>query len=564
VKSPVTNQSRRQRWYVQYPRAVPLGIFLLISAIIAISVFAIERMEIERNNARLREVSAAIGAAIERRFNTHLAYLQAGGLVFSGGGEVTEARFARFAGLLQDEDGYRGAVGLGWGEPVAPDQIPELVARRRADDPGFTVFPELERADSHAVPVLYLRPETERSRRALGYDMHSEAVRRLAMARAQATRGPTMTGKLVLMQEGPRGRWPGFIIYMPVFDEADPSRLKGFIYSAFHAQRFLASALEVEQARGYAVRLYDQVPRADRVLASVDGYDLSELRTERRARFADHDLVLAIQAPKAPRLSDLSLLTMAFGALVAALLMMLARMVTRQASEDQEALAWFTQQASIRNSLVRELNHRVKNTLANVLSMIALTRRRALDLDSFADSLAGRIRALSATHDLLTMSDWSPVPLRSVVEAELAPYTQGADLAVSILGPDVDLAPNDALSLGLAIHELATNASKFGALSALSGKVEITWQMITEGLARIDWREHGGPPVSEQRHRGFGLDLLEKIVAHELRNPVDIRFAPDGVRCSLIVPVRQPAEFQLRAVEPRDAAPGEMVIASRA
>ena len=133
-------------------------------------------------------------------------------------------------------------------------------------------------------------------------------------------------------------------------------------------------------------------------------------------------------------------------------------------TEDEISLRNFQEQASIRNSLTRELNHRVKNTLANVLSIIALTRRRSTSLDDFADGLDGRIRALSATHDLLTQSDWGATLVRAVVQAELRPYAHDADHAVEMQGPDVQLAPNDALSLGLAMHELATNASKYGAL----------------------------------------------------------------------------------------------------
>ena len=155
--------------------------------------------------------------------------------------------------------------------------------------------------------------------------------------------------------------------------------------------------------------------------------------------------------------------------------------------------------------------------------------------------------ALSATHDLLTGLSWDPVPLGSIIAAELAPYTEGRDHVISVSGPDVALAPNDALSLGLAVHELATNASKYGALSVLSGQVTVSWEMVTPDLARVSWQEQGGPSVPQQRRRGFGTDLIEKIVAHELGHDVDLRFEPEGVHCTLVVPVRLPVAFQMRA-----------------
>jgi two-component sensor histidine kinase len=227
--------------------------------------------------------------------------------------------------------------------------------------------------------------------------------------------------------------------------------------------------------------------------------------------------------------------------------MLLVRMLTQQAIEDEASLRWFEEQASIRNSLTRELNHRVKNTLANVLSIIALTRRRASSLEEFADGLDGRIRALSATHDLLTQSDWGTTPIRSVIEAELLPYVQHSDHQVDLQGPQIELAPNDALSLGLATHELATNAAKYGALSRPGGQVAVHWKLVSEALVRLEWQESGGPPVVERRGRGFGTDLIERIVAHELKHEVKLEFRPEGVRCVLTIPVRQPSQFAMRA-----------------
>ena len=262
---------------------------------------------------------------------------------------------------------------------------------------------------------------------------------------------------------------------------------------------------------------------------------------------ANNPWVLEVSSADAGGLSGLSMATLIFGLLVASLLMLLVRMLTQQAIEDEASLVWFEEQASIRNSLTRELNHRVKNTLANVLSIIALTRRRAGSLSDFADGLDGRIRALSATHDLLTNSDWGTTPVRAVVEAELLPYAKGTDHIVELVGPAVELAPNDALSLGLAIHELATNAAKYGALSQPGGNVAVTWKLTSDRLVRIEWLERGGPPVPEQRGRGFGTDLIERIVAHELKNPVKLVFEPEGVRCVLTIPVRRPTEFAMRA-----------------
>jgi two-component sensor histidine kinase len=385
--------------------------------------------------------------------------------------------------------------------------------------------------------------------------MYSEPVRRAAMLEAERTARPTVSGKLVLLKDR-NGGSPGFIIYMPVFNtessmlnaQADPKRLRGFVVSTFNANDFLASVLQAEGIRNLGVRLYDGAVAPGHLLASIGPQAATGSVVTSPLTIASHRWMMEVTARPGLPLSPLALATLAFGLAGATLLALLARIVAQQAMEDSARLTWFEQQISIRDSLTRELNHRVKNTLANVLSIIALTKRRSQSLEDFTSRLEGRIRALSATHDLLTNSQWGNTPIRSVIEAELTPYSRDQGQVVEMRGPHVELAPNDALSLGLAIHELATNAAKYGALSQAGGKLSIEWARLGEDQARIFWREEGGPPVPDKRKRGFGMELIERIVAHELQNPVDLQFEPGGVRCTLTVPVRKTNPFSIREV----------------
>lgn len=543
-------ERRTRRLLTEFPRAAPIALFLLVAAITALSVFSIETGEHEREQAELRERAQAIASAIERRGNISAAYLRAGAALFSATDDVDPLVFQSFVTQLQLDSDSRGAEGIGWARRLRPAEIAAFESRITNFVPGdYNVFPEPAPSRDQVVPVTYLQPDTERSRRALGFDMYSEPVRRAAMDEAARTARPTATGKVVLAQEGV-GSDAGFLIYMPVYQEGrSPRRLKGFVFSPFDAQEFLQSALQLETRGEKGVRLYDDTVSPDRLLAEVAPAFETDVVVTEPVRIAQHDLVLEVESSRSTSLSTLSLITLIFGLLVASLLMVVARLLTHQALEDRAALEWFQEQSSIRNSLTRELNHRVKNTLANVLSIIALTKRRANSLESFAESLDGRIRALSATHDLLTKSDWGTTPIRSVIDAELAPYARQADAVLDISGPDVELAPNDALSLGLAIHELATNASKYGALSAGEGTVRVGWTMADPNTVRLEWTESGGPPVAAegQRSRGFGTELIEKIVAHELRRPVKLEFLPGGVFCELMIPVRRPSDFRIRA-----------------
>ena len=530
---------------------MPVAIFLLIAAITVLSVFAIERGEDARAAVQLHSRATAIASALERRANASSAYLRAGAALVATLEDVPVARFRRFVSELRLDSDYRGAEGIGWAPVVYPDEVAAYEAELAAIAPGrVRLYPAIAGGQPYAVPVTYLEPDTERNRRALGFDMFSEPVRRAAMLSAERTARPTASGRVVLRQDGAEG-YSGFLIYMPVFEPIPGGRrLKGFVYSPFTARDFLASALELQDAGSFGVRLYDGEVSNANLMASIESAAADGESVRENVQVADTPWVLQVTSSYGGGLSGLSMATMIFGMLVAALLMLLVRMLTQQALEDEASLRWFEEQASIRNSLTRELNHRVKNTLANVLSIIALTRRRATDLGEFADGLDGRIRALSATHDLLTKSDWGTTPVRAVIEAELLPYAQDTEHQIDLQGPEIALAPNDALSLGLATHELATNAAKYGALSRSGGKVAVHWKLVAPGLVRIEWQESGGPPVKAQRGRGFGTDLIERIVAHELKNPVELDFAPEGVRCVLTVPVRRPTEFAMRASKP--------------
>ena len=539
------------RWFERSPRAAPVGIFMLVMALTLISVAAIESTETKRRTMQLAQTAQIIGSALERRANAHAAYLRAGAAVFATQQRVAAPMFQTYVTQLRLDTDYRGGDGIGWAMRVDKQDIATVQAemRRSSRRKDLTIDPLPTEDQVYAVAVMYLQPDSERNRRAIGFNVYSEPVRRTAMQEAVRYSRPTATGKVVLVQEEPgRGR-PGFLIYMPVFgrDGEEAWVLRGFIFSPFDAREFLDTALALESIGETGVKLYDATPRAPNLMAEIAIPNPSGNTVTQGLTVANHRWSLVVESTQPPTLTALSLVALLSGLVVAVLLTVLARLVTGKAMQDRRAVEWFQEQASIRNSLTRELNHRVKNTLANVLSIISLTKRRASDLDEFAESLEGRIRALSATHDLLTQSDWGATQIRAVVNAELAPYAQASETCLELSGPDVELAPNDALSLGLAIHELATNASKYGALSVHDGRVTIAWNMITEDLARIEWAESGGPPVSEVRKRGFGTDLIEKIVAHELQNPVDLRFEPGGVRCALILPVRHPGVFALRA-----------------
>ena len=197
-----------------------------------------------------------------------------------------------------------------------------------------------------------------------------------------------------------------------------------------------------------------------------------------------------------------------------------------------------------RQLLLAELNHRVKNTLAIAQSLAFQTARSAATPGEMAETLDVRLEALAAAYDLLTRQTWQGAMLAEVVQATLKPYKHGAE-QVRVSGPDLMLRPNTALVLHMALHELATNAAKYGALSEPGGALSVAWSFDrppdAAGGSRLElvWTEQGGPKVGPEPQRGFGTRLIEDSVPYQLGGKATLRFHEQGVECRLLVPLNK-------------------------
>jgi PAS domain S-box-containing protein len=177
--------------------------------------------------------------------------------------------------------------------------------------------------------------------------------------------------------------------------------------------------------------------------------------------------------------------------------------------------------------LANELNHRVKNTLATVQSIVNQTLRGAADIESARVATNARIISLAGAHDLLTVRNWSGADVADLVARAVAPFALGQ---ITLDGPSLDVSPTQALALSLALHELATNAAKYGALSQPEGQVELRWKAQEDQL-NLSWRESGGPHVVPPSRRGFGSRLIENALCRDLDGRTRLEFAPEGVTC---------------------------------
>jgi PAS domain S-box-containing protein len=203
--------------------------------------------------------------------------------------------------------------------------------------------------------------------------------------------------------------------------------------------------------------------------------------------------------------------------------------------------------------LAREVDHRAKNTLAVVLSVLRLTR--APTTKDFIATVEGRVHALAATHNLLSATRWEGADLGKIVEEEMAPYHANHRQRVITGGPAVVLLPATAQAVALALHELATNAAKYGALSTETGTLGVTWRAEGDALV-LDWTETGGPSTAEPARLGFGLTIVRSSIEAQFRGGVSYEWRREGLRCTLSIPAAQiaapPAAAEAPAPVPAD------------
>ena len=548
----VNRRSGLAELLLSFPRIAPLSAFLLAIAATISAAASVERARYAEQRQASAERIGTMGHDIERRTSALQAFLISGAALFNSGVAVDRDTFGQFVTTIERDEDLTGVLAIGWAETQAPTADlsrnrspvePPKVKARSSDLPG-TQGPHV---------IRFISPQTLQNLAARGFDMSSEARRQAAIERAAQTRAPAITSRVVLDQD--RGKVPksAIVMFMPVYDsgESNPKsvRVRGFVYAGLRIDEYIRAALGAAYSPSVALQVFENSEAPDNLLLSQGPAIEPDYAIRRTIAVADRVWIVKSSAAPSSLFSRAAMVILLAELIIASLLAFVVRLAIQQAQMARLQLEVRDEQDSIRAILTRELNHRVKNALANVLSILALSRRGASDIDQFIEIFGGRVRALSATHNLLVQSSWSTVKLGDVVEAELAPFTNDEQTRVKMSGEDFDLAPADALSLGLLLHELATNAGKFGALSNDVGSVILAWHKQADDMALFEWTEQGGPTVPANPRRRFGSELIEKMISRQLKSDIKLEFCKTGVHCRFYVPVRPVAPFSLRQQE---------------
>lgn len=491
----------------------------------------------------------ALMAEIERSTTAHEHVLRGTQALFETLPNVDRAQFRKYVEALQITQNFPGIIGIGFVTSFSAAEKDARIAAIRNDGySGYTVWPEGNRENYSA--VVHIEP-FEQNRELLGFDMNSDPVRRAAMQRAADSGLPAASGYVT--RTGSGGEEDGiFLLYLPLYRTNAPvetveqrrNALYGYVFTPLRASELMKGVL----AR--------QFPQAEQYM-SVAIFDMTGGGTPKRFYQSESATSSSAQQPRKPRFSveasrDLyganwllrfestpafeqsidysgAHTLLAAGVMATALLSILVLSIgQRQVMADE---------ANERMSLMtRELAHRVKNTLAVVQSIATRSLSDGRNVREAREVFSKRLHALARAHTLLLNSSWSGAPLRELVRAELEAF--GARAVVS--GPDVQLNAGTAQTLALILHELATNAVKYGAMSNATGRVTVQWTVVGRGrdaIFRFEWKESGGPPVQEPTRRGFGQTLLRQSLAHGPDSAPKICFDPGGLRYEFSAPL---------------------------
>lgn len=519
---------------------------VVFSLAAAIGLSLAGQLQVSREEAdrrRFAQIADDAVGRVESRLDLHLSLLYAArSFLAVAGTDVPLEEFHRYVRGLDIANRYDGIQGIGFARTIAPADAAavgeELSARYGR---SVAVWPEVT-GQAARTPIALLEPQDQRNRVAIGYDMFADAVRREAIEGAARTGRPVASGPVRLVQEIDENRQFGFLVYLPLGPAGETGPMpvaatRGFVYAPFRIGDMLSAALFEAPLLPIRVEVFDGAPMPEnRIFASADPApaDGSDLTVERPIDVAGRTWLLRIAPTDGFERFGSNYPAALLAALVLILALTLALLTLVQARR-LEAVAALNREGernlAQKDMHLREMNHRIKNSIARMLSIARQTARRADSLEDFLERYSGRLQAMAAAQEMLTRSTWSPAELRELLTTELA-QVFGEDCGgYRLEGPAIVVDEAVAQALGLTFHEIATNAMKYGALSDPAGSLVVEWWQEAGDLV-IDWRETGGTtPDLAATKPGFGTRLIDMTIRGELRGSIER--AVEGDRFSI-------------------------------
>ncbi|MBL8583964.1 MAG: CHASE domain-containing protein [Rhizobiaceae bacterium] len=491
-------------------------------------------------------------ARIDARIDQHMALLRSTlGFMQANGQAVDRQQFDTFVATLELEKRFAGIRGIGYARLVpVGDEASAATELARNQGADAAIWPA-ETDQDWRTPVVMFSPLDERSRRVMGFDMFSEPDRRAAMQEAMASGEARATVPLSLVQTDSPGI-PGFLVYLPFFpsdtntDGAGALVPAGFLYASFRIGDLFAAALGRSRELPIHYDVFDGAPDQGRPVYSSERPSSPSFGTDylvsRELNVAGRQWIVLFSPAEGFEPPNSPGIAFALGAL-GLILAAAAGMLSRSQSQAYDAIRKLQQttEKSLQDKdlMLREMNHRIKNSIARVMAIARHTANNAKTLDEFSSSFAARLQAMAASQDMLTRSSWQKADLGELLRIELG-QVFGNDLPAEILsGPPVMLTEAQTQALGLTFHELATNALKYGAAGQTVDALRVRWNTDAAGdWLRIRWSETGSPASPPAGRPGFGTRLIDMNITQELGGKLDRSFSEDGLAVTIDIPLK--------------------------
>lgn len=539
---------------------VMLGALAATLALGMLLTVGTRRLEDRATAERFDRLADLVSANLRQMVIQHLALLRSTrSYLEAEDGKVTPTEFAAYIADLRLPENYPGIQGIGFA-PLVDAADRRLAESTIAEAHGRAVAIRPENGEQRLAPVALLHPLDARNGAAIGYDMYSEPVRRDAMIRALRDGTPQASGPVTLVQEITVDRQTGFLIYLPSrtgLAEMGALRDGGFVYAPFRAGDLFRAVLGALPPLPLTVTARDPGSPAqllfDNATAPVSPR-LAARAVTREVEVAGRRWQLTLTPTAAlTGLRDRTA-TITVGALSLLLLLAVAlamRSLSASLESARKTAAIAERQAADRALLLREMQHRIKNHLARIQAIARQSARGARDLAEFETIFGGRLSAMAKAQDALTREGGDGSDLRGLLQSELAQVLDAGTADEVLAGPDVRLDDRQTQAVGLVIHELVTNAMKYGGgfdrtdgsgAPAEGDRLHLSWrvaEVARERWLELDWIEPAAraPRQGSEDRGGFGSQLIEALVEGDLGGRFTRRFGPEGMAVEIRFPL---------------------------
>lgn len=514
------------------------------SAVIGSAVtYAAYQAETSSIKARATEQLASAISLINDGISRDIAYLNATRSFISAyPGALRRTPFARYVENLNISGPEVGLQGMGFALVLDPNTIVQTENQLFEDyNHRIGAWPKSDILPTTA--IILLEPSDARNMAAMGFDMYSEPRRRAAMDLSAQTKEAAMTVPLILLQEITGNPQPGVLIYshMPAQSEGD---IEGYVYSPVRLGDLFEKSFE-RVSLTFRLKVTDR-DAPELPLFTSPGF-VNQGKTPDARLFlhvAGRSWMFDAQFDRSHDLTARYPFSIITGIAMILLTFVTTFAVQAQAAATQRAKDLSDAQSQLmreKDLHLREMSHRMKNSLTRVVAMARQAARGSATKDEFVQSINGRLRAMANAQDMLTRSARGETDLHALLASELSQIGTQSDDFATLDGPKVELDARETQALGLSFHELATNALKYGAGAVEGAKLVIHWEVETRAHGAIFltlvWDEQTGMATKPPSHKGFGNQLLDSCIRLELRGSITRKYHDQGLTVTIHVPL---------------------------